>query len=416
MLATLPPNSAHTIVDHIEALKRYSRHDVYRFPHVGIMSNRLPPGLHLHAFDVLVIHYSLYTLNDVHLSEATKQLISEFRGLKVLFLQDEYRQIDHMIANILRLRINVLFTCVPEQEIEKVYPRDRLPDLVKVSNLTGYVPEALCERAVPPIARRPIDVGYRSRVVPFWLGKLGAEKWQIVPKFEAATRGSGLVCDLSFREEDRVYAREWVRFVTRCKAMLGVESGASVFDFSGDIQRMVEAHLSRNPRASFEEVHLLFLQQAEDRIRLNQISPRCFEAAALRTTMVLYEGEYSGILSPWRHFIPLKKDFSNIEEVVAALRDPVLLQRIADCAYEEVALNPSYSYARFVAGFDAVIDSAVKGRGFKPENPIGRVGFALIALPAGVFSYLLRGWLAIPPKLREKIKPVFLPIVRAIKG
>src|SRR5690606_3422536 len=80
---------------------------------------------------------------------------------------------------------------------------------------------------------------------------------------------------------------------------------------------------------------------------------------ALRTAMVLYEGNYSGILKPWRHFIPLQKDFGNFNEVVAALRDDGLLQQIADRTYNEVALNPLYSYGEFVKLFDSVVEREV---------------------------------------------------------
>ena len=68
--------------------------------------------------------------------------------------------------------------------------------------------------------------------------------------------------------------------------------------------------------------------------------------------MVLFEGRYSGILVPDRHFISLKKDFSNFEEVLHKLRDHKFLQAMADRTYEEIALNPKYSYQTFVEKVD----------------------------------------------------------------
>ncbi len=137
--------------------------------------------------------------------------------------------------------------------------------------------------------------------------------------------------------------------------MLGTESGSSVFDFSGELQGVVDRYQAENPEAGFREIQEKFLRPHEGRIRLNQISPRCFEAAALRTTMLLFEGHYSGILQPWRHYIPLKKDFSNIGEVVDILRNDEELQKIASRAFTEIALNSEHSYENFVAGFDEVI-------------------------------------------------------------
>ena len=103
----------------------------------------------------------------------------QFRGLKAIFIQDEYRFVDATIAAMREIGIDVLFTCVPEPEIEKVYPSERLPGVTKVNVLTGYVPEHLLNKAVLAYQDRPIDVGYRARKVPAWLGELGREKYEI---------------------------------------------------------------------------------------------------------------------------------------------------------------------------------------------------------------------------------------------
>ena len=251
--------------------------------------------------------------------------------------------------------------------------------------------------------------------MPYWLGKLAAEKWQIAEQFVRSTKDTGLVCDLAVREEDRIYGDRWTKFVESCKAVLGVESGASVFDFDGSIRAAVETFLVANPEATFEDVESRFLRQHEGKIRLNQISPRCFEAAALRTAMVLFEGEYSGVLQPWTHYVPLRKDFSNIGEVVDALRNPRRLQAIADAAYRDVALNPAWSYETLVREFDCVISRthAVKRR--ERCRPVPRLAFAAAAAPAAVFPFLVRLWLKIPNELREKLKPMLRPLIAAIK-
>jgi hypothetical protein len=247
LLAAIPRDAAGTIRDHIDALKVYSKHKVRCFAHVGVLANHLPAAIELRQFDVLVIHYSVYLLNRNYLGPEARTEIAAFDGVRVLFVQDEYRQVDLMVSTIRDLCIDLLFTCVPELEIEKVYPEERLPGLVKISNLTGYVPEGLTRRPSPRISERPIDVGYRARIPPFWLGRLSVEKWQIASGFLDATRGYGLNCDLSASEEDRIYGKRWIRFLESCRATLGVESGASVFDFDGTIQQRVEAFLAASP-------------------------------------------------------------------------------------------------------------------------------------------------------------------------
>lgn len=375
LLCVLPRTTAATIRDHVDAFPRHSRHRVQVVQNLtalyGTFGGRLstlPNSLDLGLYDVVVIHYSNYLPSDVHFEPSMRERLRKFAGLKVLFLQDEYRQIDVISDAIRDLGIGVLFTCVPEREIEKVYPAGKFPGLVKVNNLTGYVPPGLPKRKVKPLAERPLDVGYRTRQTPFWLGELGAEKWQIAPKFLEATAGEGLRCDISYREEDRLYGKHWIRFLGSSRSVLGTESGASVFDFTGELQLATEQYLASHPGATFEDVQQRFLKEHEGRIRLNQISPRCFEAAALRTAMVLYEGEYSGVLEPGRHYVPLRKDFSNIDEVVRTLRDTAGLQELVDRTYREIALNEKYSYRSFIEMFDAVIDREFHAREIPASN------------------------------------------------
>ena len=370
LIGVFPKSNASTIVDHLRAFKSYSRHRVHFLQNLtavyGTFAGRLPTlprSLDLQAFDALVIHYTNYLPSNDCFDRDARERIAEFRGLKVLFLQDEYRQIEPIAAHARQLGIDVLFTCVPQPEIDKVYPLSRLPGVTKVPTLTGFVPEALVRREVPPLARRPVDVGYRARRVPLWLGELGQEKSDIVEKFQTATQGAGLTLDLSCEEHDRLYGEAWVRFLASCKATLGVESGASVFDFTGELEREVEQYVAQRPDATFEEVQRRFLLEHEGRISLNQISPRCFEAAALRTAMILYEGRYSGSLEPWRHYVPLRKDFGNVADVLAALRDTAGLQRMAERAYDEIAREPRYSYRRFIEGFDRVVEAELEARG-----------------------------------------------------
>ena len=369
IVGTLPPSAANTISDHIFAFPRFSRHHVvFRqntravFGDMGGLTPTFPKSINLATFDVLILHYSCYLPGDSHFDAQARQTIRDYRGLKILLIQDEYRQVNVIHDRIRELGIDVLFTCVPTGEIEKVYPSDSLPGLTKVNTLTGFVPEALLKHKVSPIARRPIHVGYRARRLPFWLGELAVEKWRIVPQFQNAVAGSGLRLDVSYQEADRIYGGAWLKFIKSCKCTLGVESGASVFDFTGEIQRSVEEYVARHPDAKFEEVQQAILAPHEGRIVLNQISPRCFEAAALRTAMVLFEGHYSHVLEPWRHYIPLKKDFSNISEVTAAIRDDALLQALVDRTYREIALNPEYSYAAFVSRFDDVVEAQILTR------------------------------------------------------
>lgn len=351
---------ANTISDHISSFEMYSEHKIWTYSQLG----DLPAELDLNRFDVVIVHYTISLLFDYYLPLRSKQLLRNFTGLKVLFVQDEYRQINKMIAEIKQINFDVLFTCFPDSEIEKIYPSSQLPNLVKHNNLTGYIPERLLkdESLLKSTSERPLDVGYRGRKIPFWLGELAHEKYSIVDKWHAFTQSENFKTDISYEENERIYGQKWIDFISSCKATLGVESGASVMDFTGKLEVLINYHQQMYPDDSFQEIQKMYLGEHEGKYRLNQISPRCFEAIALRTVLILYEGEYSGILIPGRHYIPLKKDFSNIKEVIARLRDNNYLQQMANIAYEEIALNPEYSYRSFIQKIDKVIETEFKCR------------------------------------------------------
>src|SRR5205085_839423 len=87
------------------------------------------------------------------------------------------------------------------------------------------------------------------------------------------------------------------------RATLGTESGASIVDFDGMVQRRVEDYLVRKPEASYDEVEQAILAPHEANARIATASPRLFEAAALRTALVLFPGGYSVVVGklakPW---------------------------------------------------------------------------------------------------------------------
>lgn len=383
---------AATVTEYLDALHRFSGHRVFEIS----MLNHFPARLQLDRFDAVITHYSLSIgpLINHYLGQDLIAQLKTYRGLKVAFLQDEYREIQTYWRHINELGLDVLFSCVPDDEIAKVYPPDKVPGLRVVNVLTGYVPEALMNYPSRPVAERTIDVGYRSRKMPYWLGRLGHEKTFIAEEFARRGAQHRLRLDLSTKEGERLYGAAWTQFIASCRAVIGAESGASTIDFDGQLERRVDDYCARNPKADFEEVFDLFLAPYEGSLRLHQISPRCFEAAALRTPMILFEGDYSGILKSDRHFIPLKKDFSNFEDVVRKLADNDALQAMADRTYTEVAANPRYHYSAFIETIDRVLEEEVARRKTAPAQvPYDRAEFA--SAVRWSLGYSVRRWIAL---------------------
>ena len=94
--------------------------------------------------------------------------------------------------------------------------------------LTGYVSDDLRRAAArfgKPDDQRTVDVGYRGRPLPPYLGRGGQEKDEIGRRFRELAAGTGLRLDIKGAEADRLYGDAWYRFIANCRCVLGVESG-----------------------------------------------------------------------------------------------------------------------------------------------------------------------------------------------
>src|SRR5262249_23469454 len=151
------------------------------------------------------------------------------------------------------------------------------------------------------------------------------------------------------------------RFLADCRAVLGVEGGVSVVDRSGRFKCEYERLIREEPGVTFDDYAARMgteFQTLENRIDYRSLTPRHFESAAFRNLHILYGGRSDGILEPWVHYVPLRKDFGNLDQVLAVLADPVRATAIIDRAYTDLIASGKYSYQRFVRSFDEKLTAA----------------------------------------------------------
>lgn len=359
-------NSTHveTIREHLEALDRYSKHTISFIPashaYWGRSSIEVLSFTDLSIFDAVVVHYSVRLSIRDHLEEGLAQALEKFQCLKVLFIQDEYEGTEIARSWMDRLKFDVVYTCVPQEGLEYVYPSYRFPATEFLPTLTGYVPEySVLERYLKPLSERKLLIAYRGRKLPAVYGELGYEKYRIGVEMKIIAGMRGLPVDIEVDNSKRIYGSAWYKFLGSARATLGTESGANVFDFDGSLRTEIKRLEVEKPEITFEEISAKVLASHEGRVLMNQISPKIFEAIRLRTALVLFEGSYSGVVRPNEHYIPLKKDFSNIDEVLAKLKDDEYLQKLTDQAYQDVVASGRFSYKSFVEEVDADIERRV---------------------------------------------------------
>jgi len=355
-----------TVREFLQGLQRYSRHRIVFAP--ARCRTGSDTATWLHDFDVVVLHFSVQLFSDWPLTPLAGQL-RRFTGLKAAFLQDEYERTEATRQALEALQITLVFTCVPVAEREKFYPQHRFSHITFVGVLAGYVPLDIERRqrlALSP-GERPTEIGYRGRQLAYWYGSLAMEKWWIGRDVDALCRARRVVSDIGWSEADRLYGDDWYRFLGRCVATLGCESGANLIDEYGDVRLAVEKYLESRPEADFEEVRVACFKELDGITRMNQISPRVFEAIAMRTALILFEGGYSGIVEPGRHYFALKKDHSNFDDAVRFIRDPALVGAMTDRAFADIVASGRYGHESLAATFDNGLERLTRGCGRRPK-------------------------------------------------
>jgi hypothetical protein len=345
-------------------------------------------------FNVIVLHYTLFGRGyDYEIPDAFCRYLHTCPTTRIIaFFQDEYRYCRKRFAFINEFHVDTVYTCLNPRHFPEVYGKYTSARHLK-TYLPGYVSETLVReasrRAKPP-EKRTIDVGYRARRLEFYMGKGAQEKHEIGVIFECMAREYHLPLHLDIRigEENRIHGENWYEFLGNCKGMLGVESGVSIIDLNDEIRPAGELLLKNNPHITFQEFHDRVLKGCEGNIQLRTISPRHFEAAAFRVCQILFEGDYSDIMQPHIHYIPLKKDFSNFPGVIAEFSDAHRREEITRRAYSDLIDTGIYSYKHFIRGFDEHLNSL----GLNPPSGYDRTQIET-ALREDISMRLIHTWI-----------------------
>ena len=365
--------SAGCCLDYINAIQNNSNHRVtVRNPMAKSRSDKLflRPYVSLKNdygknFDVIIIHYSICIIFRNYISFLLRKKLQNFKGFKIVIIQDEYRWINRILREMVYLNVDCIVSLLDKENINKVYNHPQLENKLMVSTLAGYVSNNWINRDVPKISERKKHIIYRGNNLPFWLGNGAHEKSVLSEKILENFDDIGLNLDVSSNPGDRIYGKDWLDFMKSGKCVIGLEGGASIFDFDGSIEKKVRKFQSENPKATYEKIHREYLSRFEDKVYYRMITPRSFEAIAMKTVQVLYPGKYSGILEPWKHYLPINRDFSNLNEVISAIKNDDFLQKMANQAYSEIIESQNYSEEKLGRGIDSII-SNLRGKKAHP--------------------------------------------------
>jgi Glycosyl transferases group 1 len=231
---------------------------------------------------------------------------------------------------------------------------------------------------------RAIDIGARSFR---YLAYLGDDERNRLYDYFAENR-FGLVLD--FSTEQRFDRAGWAAFLDRCKATIATEAGswflerddATVLAIRDHVMNSTKGHgfviradsplrtlahrmpyrlkalvrhlLRRGPirhealvaeEMDFAAIHArFFATRARAPVYSKCVSSRHFDAVGTKTLQVMFPGRYNDILEADRHYLALRPDFSNIDQVLARFRDPAERERLTDAAHAHVMAAHTYPH------------------------------------------------------------------------
>ena len=387
-----------TVRDHLYSFRRYGR---ARYTYLNIGVRKVPRWIRDARFDAVIYHTSFlaqrWDPDRFRLEVARAEPLRGIGRYAIAMPQDEFLGAE-MVSHFVRdFEVDHVFSVSPRSEWSKIYP-DIDRGAVRFSEvLTGYLDDDTVARIDRIAAGRPdrsVDVGYRASPGRYWLGRHGMLKEELARVFARAAADRDLRLDISNRYEDVLSGDDWFAFLASCRYTLGVEGGASVLDRTGEIKEATERYLRAHPDAGFEEVERHCFPGRDGELALAAISPRHLEACATRTCQILIEGSYSGVLRPGEHYIELRRDLGNLDEVLDAASSEELREEITQRAYEDIVASGRWSYRVLVEKTEAAVPPGTAGDGGRGRAVIAaatdRAWWVPIAVESRTLPVVLR--------------------------
>ena len=374
-----------SLEDHLYSFRRYGKHS-YHYVNLAVPGLALPYAAA--QYDAIVWHTSFLSWLRWSPDVQQRGLLGGARRIKdcapvrVALPQDEFLRSDRINAVLTELGVQHVFSVAPPSEWPKIYDgldRDRV-GLSRV--LTGYLDTETLERTSRILGEdreRTIDIGYRTVPAKPYLGRHAMLKADIADVIRERAEARGLRVDISTKAEDTFYGDDWYRFLASCRYTIGIEGGASILDRDGSVRACVDGRLEERPEAGFDELEAACFPGRDGELELYAISPRHLEACATRTAQILVEGDYAGILRPGVHYTALRRDLSNLDEVLDGVAVRRRCRRLG-CPSRPTptwSRPASYTYRRLVEQVERELPAPSRERSGRPATAVSHAVDAL---------------------------------------
>ncbi|MGI6454045.1 MAG: glycosyltransferase family protein [bacterium] len=287
----------------------------------------------IRKYDFIVVLHSA-TGDNLGLLLKTTAFFQKRRGILLVLVGNEYNLLSNKRKFINDTEADYIGSQLPIDTARWLYSdciRSRVIETPHALNPDLYHPL--------PALERTVDIGFIGDFYSYAIGDV--ERSTIIRFFRENGQSYGLNCMI---RQKRLPAVEWNRFLNQCKGIAGAESGTYYLEKDDRTMTAVQDYLRKYPAASFEEVYERFYQNYQNPVNGKALSSRHFEPIGTKTCQVLLEGYYNGILEAGKHYISVKRDFSDIADAIAQFKDADYRNQIVQTAYQYVLENHTYHH------------------------------------------------------------------------
>lgn len=344
---------------YIYSFARYTSHRC-TFLNVGLKA--APACITTGDFDLVIYHYTCLVYRRFpaewqricDLLEFTKS-----RGrVRIMLPSDESWCCNQLVQFVRDFEISRIFSFASEQARAVIYQGLDGGD-VQFHRVLSYYVDPRLVRLSEILARRnstrPIDIGGRMPTGSN-MGSHGEIRAKIWSAFAEQAPMRGYSVDIS---SNYLHGKKWPKFLLDCRYQLSIETGSSIFDPDGSVLEYFE----RTPGATVVQLEAE-RPGVDGSLDYRALAPRHIDALLTKTAQVLVEGDYSGLLVPEVHYISLKRDLSNISEVLDRMADEEARVAMVERAYRDIVASPEFSFGHFA---NYVVDTSLDG-----GSPLGK--------------------------------------------
>ena len=378
-----------TVKSFIECFKKFSNHIV--FYHNACLV--LPENFKKIKWDLVVFHttFLITRYNQFLFKELTSKL-SFFKNknfLKVAIPQDEGGGGEFLCKFLKNFRVTVVFTQLYEDKDIKIVYKDLVSSINFEKVLSGYTDNTEIKKFSNFSKNKSNDFIYRTFSAKSRNGSLGYKKILLGEFFLKQLKKNKFKYDISVNVKDTLFSTKWIKSVSNAKYTIGVEGGSSLYDPVYRLRDKCLEYEKKYPMSSFQQIEKNCFKGLDKKISGAVITPRMFEAAMAKTCMLLVEGKYNGILIKNVHYIPIKNDLSNIQDILKKLNEESR-KKITERCYKDLIISQKYSYENFTKSFfkKLKLDNLNKKKRFNFLSYYSFVFFKLQNVYC-TFSYLL---------------------------